>query len=175
MVAQTTISVGDNVCFTLGTTPIEGVVIDDRGPLGANNVRIYRVRIPNDPYDEDVIEMPADELALANTSVKAIPVDRIVDYLENGGLLQILKSNMSGGKNPPRVWLVRDSLGNVVHTFSAERGGVGGATVPFLALHDNRVFLEKVNETLTFLSTFGLSGRDAQNVIETIGTAPGSS
>ena len=172
MVAQETISVGDNVCFTFGTTPIRGVVVDDRGPIGANSVRIFRVRIPNDPYDEDVIEMPEDELALANRSVGSLSGNSIVDYLEHGGLVQILKANMSGGKNQPAVWLGRDSLGNVVHTFVADRGSVGGATVPFFALHDNRVFTPKLKEILTFLSTFGLSKRVAKQVVETVGTAP---
>lgn len=172
MVAQKIISVGDNVCFTLGTTPIQGVVIDDRGPIGANSVRIFRVRIPHDPYDDDIIEMPEDELALAMKNVESIPGASIVGYLEHGGLVQILKSNMSGGKNQPCVWLRRDSLGNVVHTFIAERGSVGGAAIPFFALHDNRIFTPKLKEVLTFLSTFGLSKGDAKRVADAIGTAP---
>lgn len=171
MVAQETISVGDSVSFTLGTTPIYGVVVDDRGPIGANSVRIFRVRIPNDPYDDDIFEMPEDELALAKTIVESIPGTSIVDYLEHGGLIQILKSNMSGGKNQPCVWLRRDSLGNVVHTFIAERGNVGGAAVPFFALQDNRIFAAKQKEVLTFLSTFGLSKGDAKRVADAIGTA----
>lgn len=172
MVALKTISVGDNVSFTLGTTPVQGVVVDDRGPIGANSVRIFRVLIANDPYDEDVIEMPEDDLSLANNSVEAISGDKIVDYLEHGGLVQILKSNMSGGRNQPCVWLRPDSLGNVVHTFVAARGTVGGAIVPFLALNDNRIFTPKMTEVLAFLSTFGLSKREAEHVAETIGTAP---
>lgn len=158
--------------FTLGTTPIQGVVIDDRGPIGANRVRIFRVRVPNDPYDEDVIEMPEDELALENRSIESIPNPDVVNYLEHGGLVQILKANMSGGKNQPRVWLGRDSLGNVVHTFIAERGSVGGATIPFFALHDNRLFTPKLNEVLAFLSTFGLTAGDAKQVARAVGTAP---
>lgn len=172
MVAQQTISVGDNVRFTLGTTPVHGVVIDDRGPIGANRVRIFRIRVPNDPYDEDVIEMPEDELALEDKSIESISDSDIVNYLGHGGLVQILKANMSGGKNQSRVWLGRDSLGNVVHTFIAERGSVGGATVPFFALHDNRVFTPKLDEVMTFLSTFGLSERDVKQVVTAVGTAP---
>lgn len=161
---------GDTVWFTLGTTPIHGVVIDDRGPIGANRVRIFRIRVPNDPYDEDVFEMPEDELVLEDKSIESIPVADIVSYLKHGGLLQILKANMSGGRNQPRLWLAHDSLGHVVHTFIAERGKVGGATIPFSALHDNRVFEPKLGEVLTFLSTFGLSQRDAQEVVAAVGT-----
>ncbi len=158
--------------FTLGTTPVHGVVIDDRGPIGANRVRIFRVRVPNDPYDEDVIEMPEDELALEHKRVESISDGDIVNYLGHGGLVQILKANMSGGKNQPRVWLGRDSLGNVVHTFIAERGSVGGATIPCSALHDNRVFTPRLDEVLSFLLTFGLSECDAKQVATAIGTAP---
>jgi hypothetical protein len=172
MVTQKQFSVGDSVSFTLGTTSILGVVIDDRGPIGANSVHIYRVRIPNDPYDDDVFEMPEDELAFADHTVESIPNSSVVDYLAHGGLVQILKSNTSGGKNQPRVWLTRDSIGNVIHTFTAERGTVGGATVPVSALHDNRVVAAKVNEVLSFLKTFGLSHDDARCVVNVIGTAP---
>ena len=172
MVAPKTISVGDSVRFTLGITPVHGIVIDDRGPIGANCVRIFRVRVPNDPYDDGVIEMPEDELALEDKNIAPIPSADIVRYLENGGLVQILKTNMSGGRNQPRVWLSRDSLGNVVHTFIAERGRVGGSIIPFMALHDNRVFAPKLDEVLTFLSTFGLSEYDAKQVITGVGTAP---
>jgi len=164
--------VGDRVSFTFGTTPIQGIVVNDRGPIGVNRVRIFQVRIPNDPYDEDVIEMPEDELALAEQGIQSISSDDIVRYLENGGLVQVLKSNMSGGRNQPRVWLGRDSLGNVVHTFVAERGEVGGATVPFFALQDNRISRPNLPEVLAFLSTFGLSKRDAQQVVDAVGIAP---
>ena len=171
MGAQKSISIGVNVSFTFGTSAIQGVVIEDRGPIGANRVRIFRVQIPNDPYDDDFIEMPEDELALASQNIELIPDEDIVDYLENGGLVQILKCNVSGGKTQPRVWLKRDSLGNVVHTFIAERGSVGGASIPFSVLHDNRIFTPKLDEVLEFLSTFGLSKSDAKRVAQSVGTA----
>ena len=157
LVAQKTSSVGDNVCFTLVATSIHGVVIDDHGPIGANRVHLFTVRIPNDPYDDIIYELPEDELALAEINDKPIRGASIMDYLKYSGLVQILQSNMSGGKNQPRVWLRRDNLGNVVHTFVAERGIVGGAPVPFSALRDNRIVAPKLKEVLTFLSTFDLS------------------
>ncbi len=140
MVTHKDISVGDYVSFVLGTAPIRGIVVDDRGPIGANKVRIFTMRVPNDPYEDDVFEMPEDELAPAKRNLEPIPRAQIIEYLENGGLVQMLNANMSGGKVQPCVWLGRDSLGNVVHTFSAERGIVGGARVPFAALHNNRIF-----------------------------------
>ncbi|NLS98266.1 MAG: hypothetical protein GXX96_39555 [Planctomycetaceae bacterium] len=172
MVTQKPFSIGDNVCFTLGTTPIRGVVIEDRGPIGTNRVRIYRVLIPNDPYDDEFIEMPGDELVIAQDQVASIPESSAVEYLKHGGLLQILKANLSGGKTQPRVWLTRDRLGNVVHTFIAERGSLGGATVPFAALHNNRVFAPKRDEVLAFLATFNLSNEGVESIIDAVGIAP---
>lgn len=171
MVNQRSITVGDTVSFQLGTTLTQGVVVDDRGPIGVGNVHIFRVRIPNDPYDDDEIEMPEDELSLDIGIVDSISKSEIVDYLEHGGLVQILKSNSSGGRTQPRVWLGQDSLGNVVHTFVPERGKVGGATVPFFALHNNRLFSPNVADISEFLLSFGLSKEDARQVIATVGTS----
>lgn len=172
MVTQQTISVGDNVRFTLGTTPVHGIVIDDRGPIGANRVRIFRIRVPYDHYDENVVEMPEDALALENRNDEPISQREIMNYLEQGGLVQILKSNMGGGNSRPRVWLGRDSLRNVVHTFIEERGSIGGSTVPHSALRRNRILAPKLQEVLKLLSTFGLSERDANQVVAAVGWAP---
>ena len=151
---------------------MQAVVIEDRGPIGVNGVRIFSVRVPNDPYDDMVFEMPEDELAPAKNGVQKISEDEIIDYLKHGGLLQILRSDLSGDKNQPRVWLTRDSLGNVVHTYSAERGIVGGGTVPYSALYEYRVSAPKRDEVLAFLSTFGLSKQKAKQVVDSVGTAP---
>jgi len=172
MVAQKPISVGDSVSLTYGTTSIQGVVVDDRGPIGANSVRIFTIRIPNDPYDDEVFEMPEDELALTKESVEPIPVAEIIDYLGHGGLTQILKSNKHEDKNQLRVWLKRDSLGNVVHTFVAGRGSVGGAVVPTSSLQDNQISKGHLKNVLTFLSEFGLSKNEAKRVVDTAGVAP---
>ena len=171
MVAQQAITLGDTVRFTLGTTPVTGIVIDDRGPIGANGVRIYRVRVPNSPYDDELFEMAEDELDVQPPPDTDVPKDAIVEYLQHGGLVQILRQNLSGGKSQPRVWLRRDTAGNVVHTFTEAPGAVGGATVPFAALRANRIFAPKRGDVLAFLKTFGLSGDDANRVIDAVGTA----
>lgn len=172
MVAQQSLSVGDTVRFTLGTTPISGVVLDDRGPIGVNGIHIYRIRVANSPYEDEVFEMPEDELILGPEQKPQIPSDAIINYLQQGGLLQILRSNLSGGKDQPRVWLSRDTLGNVVHTFLENHSNIGGATVPFYALHNNRIFTPKLDEVTKFLITFGLSERDAKRVTDVVGTDP---
>jgi hypothetical protein len=166
------ISVGDTVSVTLGTTELQGVVIDDRGPIGAGGVHIFRIRVPNDPYEDDVFEAPEDALAPAKKQIGPIPRQQAVSYLEHGGLVQILKSSMSGGGNQPRVWLRRDTSGNVVHTFAGERGEVGGETAPVSALYGDRVFTPKLGDVLKFLSTFGLTESEAKRVVDKIGTAP---
>ncbi len=116
--------------------------------------------------------MPEDELDVDSPLEPSISSDSIVEYLQDGGLLQILRSNMSGGSNQPRVWLTRDTLGNVVHTFIESRSRIGGGPVPFHALHNDRIFAPKLSEVQAFLMTFGLSQRDAQRVIAAVGTDP---
>ncbi|MFO0965639.1 MAG: hypothetical protein U0793_08660 [Gemmataceae bacterium] len=54
------------------------------------------------------------------TEVSAARV--VAAALASGGLISILRSNLGGGRNPPRAWLCLDQLGNVTHTFIPERG-----------------------------------------------------
>lgn len=154
---------------------MQGVIVDDRGPIGAGKVRIFRIRVPNDPYDDDVFEMPEDEIEVVDQSVSqsgTIPPSDAMEYFERGGLLRILRAGMSGGKTQRCAWLCRDSLGNVTHTFSPDRGSVGGAVIPFLALYGNRVFTPKRRDVLRFLRAFGLSTHNAEHVLQIVGTAP---
>jgi hypothetical protein len=159
------ISLQDAVCFTIGTTPVRGIVVEDRGQIGADRVRLFSIRLPSDAdqIGGEVIEMPDDEL---------IPVGEAVDYLKDGGLVAILKSNAGGGKNPPRVWLWRDKSGNVIHTFEVGLGVVGGCAAPPLALHEDRIFTPKVQEVTNFLQNFGLSEGDALSVVNAVGMSP---
>jgi hypothetical protein len=172
MVAQKSLSVGDTVRFTLGTTHISGVVVDDRGPIGMNGIHIYQIRVPNSPHDDRVFEMPEDELSSIPRQEVRIPPDSIIDYLRHGGLLQILRSGHSGQKGQPRVWLSLDTLGNVVHAYREGCSSVGGAAVPCRALHNNRIFTPKLSEVAEFLKTFGLSDREAKRVTDAVGTNP---
>jgi hypothetical protein len=56
--------VGDAVSFLLGGRRIEGLVVEDRGPLAGHGRRLYRVLI-SPPSEEPVaFEMPEDEMAL---------------------------------------------------------------------------------------------------------------
>ena len=145
-------------------------MVDDRGPIGANGVHIYQIRVATPPYNDEVFEMPEDEIDVERDQDVTISNDAIVKYLQHGGLLQILRANLSGGTHQPRVWLSRDTLGNVVHTFVS--GNIGGASVPLNALHNNHIFTPKLNEVVQFLAAFGLSDRDAKRVTQTVGTNP---
>ena len=123
--------VGDWISFRYGPRQVWAQVIEDRGPLGVNGRRLYRVRMDQESGESVAFEVTEDDLTPAQP-------DRteIIDYLTRGGLLQILRSNLGGGPRQPRVWLTFNPHGRLSHTFTAERGLVGGATVPFFALHE---------------------------------------
>jgi hypothetical protein len=55
--------VGDEVTFRFVVTPVRGVVVEDRGPLGVGGRRLYGVKFRMDEVsDEMYAEMGADEL-----------------------------------------------------------------------------------------------------------------
>jgi len=160
--------VGDWVSFRYGTRSVVAQVIETRGPLGVNQRPLYRIQLARDSSDPDSFEMPEDELDAA------VPPDReaVLNYLKDGGLVAILRGNLAGGRNPPRVWLTYTQRGEVTHTFTPERGVLGGETVPFFALQEDRVFSAKKDEVVGFLTSFGLTRDDAEAVVTAVGTAP---
>ena len=130
-----------------------------------------------DPYEPEDFTIPENELepvAKGDPMDQAPGKEEIINYLENGGLVSILMANSSGGRNQPRVWLCRDQLGNITHTFSQDNGLVGGAALPFWVLWENdRIFLPKKDQVVAFLSSsFGLTSEESEAVIEAVGTAP---
>lgn len=159
---------GDWVSFRYGTKDLTAQVVEARGPLGVNGRHLYRVRSARDGDEADYFEMPEDELEFAS------PPDQeaIIQYLKDGGLVAILRSNLGGGKKRPKVWLTYTPRAGVTHTFDADRGVVGGATVPFFALHEGKVFTGKEDEVSRFLETFGLSRKRIDEVLAAVGTAP---
>jgi len=167
-------SVGDAVRFPLGSRTARAVIVEDRGPIGAQGRRIYRVRVDYDPDDSVTFEMPGEEMELVpadDALARPIENSEAVDYLQRGGLISMLQTATSDGKQIG-VWLRRDSLGNVTHTFAADRGLVGGAVIPSGAVYDNRVFTAKSDHVLRFIENFGLVRPDAKAVLKTVGTAP---
>lgn len=59
------LKVGDRVRFSLGGHGIVGVIVEDRGPIGAGGRRLYVVRAQLEAAGESVFELPADELQAA--------------------------------------------------------------------------------------------------------------
>ena len=57
---------GQRISFPWGKAVLEGVIIEDRGPLGANGHHIYRVRISAEAFPEDLreVELPETELTV---------------------------------------------------------------------------------------------------------------
>lgn len=158
---------GDWVTFRYGVRPVFAQIIEDRGPLGAGRRRLYRIRFDQELNEPIEFEMPEDEME------KVVPNKAaILRYLEQGGLVEILQSNLQGGKNQPRAWLTLSPRGEVSYTNTPERGLIGsGAVVPFWALHENKVFPPKREVVLDLLSSFGLTRGEAEGVIEAVGTA----
>ena len=82
--------------------------------------------------------------------------------------------------SPAEAFLVRrrahfeqhTTRGEVTHTFDAQRGVLGGASVPFFALHEDRVFAGKEAQVIEFLANFGLSRGEAEEVVASVGTGP---
>jgi hypothetical protein len=159
--------VWDWVSFRYGAENLIAQVIEARGPLGMNRRRLYRVRVARDIGDPDSFELPEDELEAASIPDR----EAVIEYMKRGGLVAILRSNLSGGKNQPNVWLTYTPRGSVTHTFIPERGVLGGATVPFSALHEGKVFAGKEEEVADFLTDFGLNRADAKLVLAAVGLA----
>lgn len=160
--------VGDWVSFPYGTKNLIAQVVEVRGPLGIDRRRLYRIRVTRDNEEVDSFEMPEDEMEAAS------PPDReaIINYLKEGGLVTILRANLGGGREHPKVWLTYTPRGGVTHTFVAERGVVGGAPIPFFALHEGKVFTGKEEEVAAFLMSFGIGRADAQAILAAVGSAP---
>lgn len=57
---------GDRVRLFWGLTPVEGVIVEDRGNLGVGGRRLYDVRVQLDDNITEPMEttVPADELTL---------------------------------------------------------------------------------------------------------------
>lgn len=159
--------VGDWASFRYGSRQAWAQIIEDRGAIGVNRRRLYRVRTGDDQAEEVTFEVPEEELTPAEQDR-----GKLIDYLKDGGLISILRSNLAGGRNQPKVWLSLDSRGNLTHTFTAERGFVGGVTVPFFALQGDRIFTPKSEEVVAFLSGLGLAQPEAEEIIRSVGTLP---
>lgn len=170
---QPPFQVGDRVRFPIGRGKELGIVVEWLGAFGPDRHHLFRVQAFSDPDDAEIIALPEEVLEPAGPK-EAEPVpDKAsrIAYLSRSGLVAILRSNLKGGKDQPRVWLCFNSLGDVTHTFYEDRGGVGGQTVPSGAIRGYRVFTPKKEQVLCFLESFGLTRKEAEDVVRAVGTA----
>lgn len=64
-------SVGDRVRFTFGVSQWDGLIVEDRGPIGDGGRQLFRVRFPLHPKyegEEQFTELPANELVIIKTA-----------------------------------------------------------------------------------------------------------
>jgi hypothetical protein len=171
---QPSFRVGDRINVRFGPRKLTGVIVEDRGAIGAQGRHLFQVNIPMEPFEPMMLELPEDELEAADRTDGAVPIDKdkITDYLTNGGLVSILRSNLSGGRYQTRAWLCLDNLGNVTHTFVPERGMIGGELVPWGAVHDDKIFRPTRDSVLSLIQSFGLTRDEAEKIVSKIGTAP---
>ena len=171
---HTSFRVGDHVKFDYGQRQLNGVIVEARGGIGARGRHLFKVEVPMDPFDPMTLELAEDEIQAMPSESPAVIRDnaKVIEYLIYGGLISILRSNISGGKNQPRVWLCLDNLGNITHTFVPERGVTGGQMVPYWAIHDSKIFSAKRDVVLEYLLSFGLNHQEAKKVIAEVGTSP---
>jgi len=58
---------GDRVAVPLGARMVDGEVIEDRGPIGVNGRRLFRVRLAQDGDESDrEFEVPEEDLQRAD-------------------------------------------------------------------------------------------------------------
>jgi hypothetical protein len=55
--------VGDRVRVTIGNLRLAGSIVEDRGNLGGGGRRLFAVRIPMEPAEPWVVEVPTAQLA----------------------------------------------------------------------------------------------------------------
>ena len=81
-------------------------------PLKRKVGAYYQVNIPMEPFEPTTLELLEDEMEPVSDgeTPKPIEKEKIAEYLLNGGLVSILRSNLLGGQNQPRAWLCLDNL-----------------------------------------------------------------
>lgn len=62
---------GDRVRFKLGIRSVQGVVKEDRGPIGIKGRRLYLVEFRAEPPSPSQVELPADQMETVQRAVGA--------------------------------------------------------------------------------------------------------
>lgn len=69
--SESKIKKGDRVRFTVGIRSVQGIVKEDRGPIGIRGRHLYLVEFHAQPESPSLIELPADELVAAGRAAVA--------------------------------------------------------------------------------------------------------
>ena len=167
-----TLRVGDWVTIPFGVEQARAKIIEDRGTLGVGGRRLYRVRmyhsagVATAPPVTIECEVPEEEVTAAH-----LDPGEVLDYLSQGGLIEILKKNQTGGKNPPRVWLRIDEHGKISYTFTPGGGLAGGEAIPFRANVGEKIVRREQDAVVDFLKSFGLDTKQAEDVVKSVGVS----
>ncbi len=166
---RTRFRVGDWVTFQYGTWQAFAQIIEDRGPLGKDRRRLYRIRLDQDQDEPIAFEMSEDDMELAVPDKAAI-----LQYLKHDGLMDLLQTNLRDREKPPRVWLTFTRDGGLTHTLNRGLKVAGkGTAAPFFALLKNKVYTPDKAKVVEYLKTsFGLTQDEAEDVVQAVGTAP---
>jgi hypothetical protein len=160
---------GDWVRFPYGGRTAFAQIIEYGEPLGVNGHYLYRIRLDQSFTEPDKFMMPEDEME------KAVPAKTaILQYLKQGGLVDLLQTNLRDGKNPPRVWLTFTPRGELTHTLNLGLRVTGkGTPAPFFAVLKTKVYAPDKAKVIEYLTTsFGLTPEEAEDVVQAVGTAP---
>jgi hypothetical protein len=161
--------VGDWVTFKSGVRTVFALIIEDRGPLGVNGRRLYRIRLEQPDTEPDTFTMPEDDMEKAVADKAAVR-----QYLKQGGLAELLQTNLRDGGDPPQVWLTFTPRGQLAPTFNPGLKVTGkGTPAPFFAVLKNKVYAPDKAKVVEYLITcFGLAREEAEDVVRAVGTAP---
>ncbi len=165
--------IGDCVRLNFGGNKVTGIVVLERGPFGTGGRHLYRVEIPADPYDPIPVELSEEGMELIPPGSEPAPTishAHILQFMVEYGLVSLLYTSLNG-RDPSRVWLCLDTLGNVTHTFKPDRSIVGGQVPPLNALDDDKIIPSKRQEVVDFVTSFGLTPEEAEKVVEAVGVA----
>lgn len=59
---QSSFQVGDRVRVDFGRRKLTGVIVEDRGAIGAHGRHLFQVDFPMDPFEPMSVELPEDEM-----------------------------------------------------------------------------------------------------------------
>lgn len=175
--SSTDFKVGDRVWVPIPLGRACGTVIEDRGHLGRGGRKLFYVTVPNHPYTAETYLLGEDQMehltkAEETELYETLDRDAIKQFLIEGGLVSIL-----GRNSPEPVWLRRGPQGDLTYTYIEGYSATGGEIPPMGALqgdslHGRKIFAPKRDAVNRFVTSFGLSDKDADEVIQRIGVAP---